>query len=291
MKKIMVTGATGNLGSEVLQILVQKAGENSIFAMARDTSKLDEVKQKGVTVLEADYDNSDSLVKAFQGIDVLYFVSGSDVAKRDKQHENVIEAARKSGVKHVVYTSIQRKDESEFSPFAVIAAVHIKTEKMLKESGLNYTILKHTLYSNVLLDFLGADVIEKGVIYQPAGDGKVPFASRFDMAKAATVVLTTSGHENKAYEISAGKSYSYGDIAGMLSEICGKPISYVSLSAEEYAKALTDAGLPAGIVGMLGAFGEGIKQGEFDIPDPTLEQLIGEKPQELYDYLKEVYLN
>ena len=199
------------------------------------------------------------------------------------------QAAKKAAIKHIVYTSIHHKDESESSPIASIAAVHLQTEKLLKQSGITYTILNHTLYSDVIPNFIGADVIEKGIIYQPAGDGKVPFASRTDMAKAAAVILTTSGHENKSYEIAAGSSYSYADIAEMLTKISCKQISYISPSAEEYAKALTDAGLPSEIVEMLCAFGEGIKQGEFDHPNHTLKQLIGEETQELYDFLKQVY--
>jgi len=289
MKKIMVTGATGNLGSQILQLLIKKAGSKGLSAIARDPSKLASVREQGVNVVQADYENKESLLKAFQGIDILYFVSGSEIDKRMKQHKNVIDTAKEAGIKHVVYTSFQRKTETNASPVAPIASAHVQTEKWLKGSGLTYTILKHALYSDVIPMFLGENVIEREVIYQPAGDGKVSFASRSDMAAAAAVTLTTEGHGNNTYEIAGSESYSYNDIAKILSDLSGKQIVYVSPSAEEFRKTLADAGVPAGIIEMTSMFNEGIRQGEFDFPDPTLEKLIGRQPQSVEDFLKTVY--
>ena len=291
MKKIMVTGATGKLGNQVLQLLVKKARAESLSAIARDTSKLETFKKQGVNVIQADYDEIESLIKAFKTIDTLYFVSASDIAKRQKQHENVVQAAKEAGVKHVVYTSFQRKNETESSPIVAIAAAHLLTEKLLKESGMTYTILKHALYSDVIPMFLGEDVLEKGIIYQSAGDGKVSFTSRSDMAEAAVIVLTEKGHENKTYEISDDKSYSYSDVAEILSNISKKQIAYVSPTTEEFQKALSSAGAPNEIIGMLAMLNEGIKQGEFDIPDTNLEKLLGRKPENLSEFLKKVYSN
>ncbi len=289
MNKIMITGATGHLGSQVLHLLQQEAGNYSIYAIARDPSKLGAEQKEGITVIQADYEDKESLVKAFQGIDKLYFISGNDIFIRKKQHENVVEAAKEAGVKHVVYTSFQRKSETEDSPVAVVAGVHLYTEKLLKQSELNYTIMKHALYSDVIPMFIGEDVLKKGVIYQPAGDGKVSFASRSDMARAAVTVLTTEGHVNKVYEIAGNSSCSYGDIAKMLNKISGKQIVYISPSSEEFKDTLSKAGVPEGIIGMSVTFSEGIRQGEFDFPDPTLEKLIGHKPQSVEEFLTEFY--
>ena len=289
MKQILVTGATGHLGGQVLKLLVEKVDPKSLSAIARDTSKLSEFKEKGVTIIQADYNDPASLVKAFQKIDSLYFVSGSELDKRMKQHENVVDAAKKAGVKHVVYTSFQRKNETEDSPIAMVAATHLQTEKWLKESGVNYTIMKHALYSEGVPMFLGEKVIENGMIYQPAGEGKSAFATRYNMAEAAVTVLTTHGHENKSYEISAGTAYSYDDIAKMLTEISGKQITYVSPSEDEFKKTLTEAGVPDALIGISALFAAGIKQGEFDIPDSTLEKLIGHKPEDLSLFLRKIY--
>ena len=286
----MITGATGGLGNQVLQFLVQKKEVESLSAIVRgDISRLDSFQKQGVKIIPADYDDKESLLKAFEGIDKLYFISGSDLALREKQHENVIEAAKKAGIEHVVYTSFQRKNETNDSPIAMVADVHLKTEKWLRESGLNYTILKHALYTDGLPMFLG-NVMETGMIYLPAGDGKVAFASRKDMAEAASVILTTSGHEDKSYEISAPKSYSFHDVAEFLSDILGKQITYVSPSVDEFKKTLANAGVPDHLVGLSVLFGEGIKQGEFDFPDSTLKNLLGREPETPSEFLRGMYL-
>lgn len=289
MKNILITGATGHLGGEALNQLIEKTDPQYVSVIARDPLKLNFFKDKGINVFQADYDKPSTLEKAFQGIDTLYFVSASDIGKRSKQHENIVAAAKKAGIKHVVYTSFQRKNGTEKSPIAPIAQTHLETERWLKESGVSYTILKHALYLNVVPMFIGDQVIENGSVYFPAGEGKAAYASRSEMAEAAVNILTSGNHENKVYEISNTESYSYHDVAKILSEISGKEITYISPNLDEYKKTMKGFGLPDEIIGMAAMFGEGIKQGEFDFPDNTLEKLIGRKPESLSDFFKKVY--
>ncbi|WP_423127164.1 SDR family oxidoreductase [Gaoshiqia sp. Z1-71] len=289
MKRIMVTGATGQLGGQVLNFLMQKAGAVSISAIARDPSKIAGFQQQGVSVFQADYDDLASLIKAFANIDVLYFVSASEIPKRMKQHENVLTAVRETGVKHVVYTSLQRKDETKESPVAAVSEVHLYTEKWLKESGITYTILKHTLYSEVIPMFIGGQVFDSGQIYLPAGDGKAAFATCTDMAEASANILTTSGHNNKVYEIASGQTYSYHDVAKILGEISGKEIRYVSPTVGEFQKTLKSYGAPEVIVMIVTIFSQAIALGEYDQPDQTLAGLLGREPETLASFLKRRY--
>lgn len=288
MKKIMITGATGGLGGEVLSRLSEKVEPAALYALARDPQKLAEYSAKGVHVVQGDYDDSASLVKAFSGIDTLYFVSGSDMVKRGPQHESIVAAAKETGIKHIVYTSFQRKSEAEDSPLGLLAKVHRETEALIKDSGAKYTILKHALYREAVPMFIGQDVIEKGMIYIPAGDGKANFTSRSDMAKAGAEILSTEGHENKTYTIATTEALSFGDIARVLSEFSGKDIQYVSPSIEEFTETLSGAGVPPEAIGMVTMFGEAIRQGELFDKDDTLEKLIGQ-PESTVDFLKKVY--
>lgn len=134
MSKILVTGATGGLGSAVVNALLAKTEASNISVLVRDAAKVETLKEKGVSVLVGDYSDFDSLVAAFQGIDKLYFVSGNDIHNRIPQQENVVKAAVAAGVKHVVYTSFQRKNETATSPIAFVAEGHLKTEEWLKAS-------------------------------------------------------------------------------------------------------------------------------------------------------------
>lgn len=289
MSTILVTGATGSLGGAVVNFLLKRTDVANISVLVRDEAKATDLKTKGVTLLEGDYNDYQSLVKAFKGIDKLYFVSSSDIENRNSQHKNVVDAAKEAGVKHVFYTSFVRKNETETSPIAMIADSHLKTEQWLEASGVNYTILKHTIYTDMIPIFLGDKLLETGVAYFPAGDGKVGFASRNDMAEVASVLLTTERHENKVYDITNAETVTFQDIAKYISQITDKDIQYVSPSADEYIETLTNAGVPAEYIHMFVGFAEAFKQNELDAVNNTIETLLGRKPETVAEYLEQVY--
>lgn len=289
MSKMLITGATGQLGGAVTNFLYQKGLAAETVALARDPQKAAPIREKGIEVRPGDYDDIGSLAEAFKGIEKLYFVSGNDIGKRIQQHDNVIDAAEEAGVQHVFYTSFQRKNDTESSPIYPVAKSHLHTEKRLKESGLSYTILKHNLYTDYLPVFMGEHVIESGVIEFPAGEGKAAFTTRRDMAEAGANLLAGSGHENKVYEISHNESVSFRDIAGYLSEITGKEIRYDSPVPEEYKAGLIRAGVPEIYAEMNKGFATGIKENEFDFPETTLESILGRKPVSVGEYLGKMY--
>jgi NAD(P)H dehydrogenase (quinone) len=293
MNKILVTGASGHLGEAVANFLLKKTSVNNIAVLVRDSEsdKAKTFKAKGIEVRKGDYNDYNSLVNAFKGIDKLYFVSGNDIVNRNKQQENVVKASKEAGVKHVLYTSIPRKKDSNLSPIALVAESHIKTENWLKESGLTYTLLKHNIYMDMLPIFLGEKLLETGVAYFPAGDGKVGFALRNDMAEAAAAILTSEGHENKSYDITNNRAVSFLEIAAAISKASGKTINYVSPAQEEFIKTLSSAGVPMEYVGMFAGFGEVFKQGELDQTNNLLETLIDRKPTSVTEFLTQVYSN
>lgn len=291
MSNILVTGATGALGNAVINALLNKTKTDTLSIMVRDSKKAEDLKGKGVDVRTGDYSDYTSLLSAFKGIDKLYFVSGNDIVNRAKQQENVVKAAKEAGVKHILYTSFERHNETETSPLVFIADAHLKTENWIKESGMAYTILKHNLYMDILPMFIGDKVLETGTIFLPAGEGKTAFTLRQDMAEVSAVILTTDGHENKVYDISTDAAVSFSEIAAAISKISGKEIRYISPAPEEFVKALTDAGVPEQFVGMTADFAEGIKQQEFNKTSDIIERLTGRKPFTVNEYLKETYFS
>jgi NAD(P)H dehydrogenase (quinone) len=289
MSKILVTGATGQLGKVAVTELLQKLPATDISVLVRDSGKAADIKAKGVHVIQGDYNDYASLAAAFKGVDKLYFVSSSDVMNRLPQHQNIVKAAVETGVGHIVYTSAQRKSEDGTSPVALVADTHWKTDDLIKQSGLTYTILKHALYTDILPMFMGDKVIQTGTIFLPAGDGKSSYATRADLAAAGAIVLTSAGHENKVYEFGGPVSYSFHDIAGILSELSGKTIQYVSPSAELYSQQLKSFGVPDEAIQGAASFCVAIAQGEFDFPSTDLERLLQRKPQTVKDFLKAAY--
>lgn len=193
-------------------------------------------------------------------------------------------------MKHIFYTGVTMKDINT-SALKPLLEDHFQTEDYIREMGLTYTFLQNTLYYDVIPMFLGEKVLETGV-YFPAGEGKVAFATRSDLAEATATLLTGEGHENKTYNLTGLESVSFADIARELSAITGNEITYNSPDPKEFEATLRQFGLPEeGIVQMSVLFAAGMKNNDFDLPGNTLEQILGRRPQSLSDFLKEVYNN
>ena len=291
MSKILVTGATGHLGKAITEFLLQKTDAANISVLVRDATKAEVFKSKGVEIKVGDYNDYESLLSAFKGVDKLYLVSGTDIENRTAQQESAIHAAKEAGVKHVIYTSYQRKTKSANSPVALIADSHLHTEKVLKESGLTYTILEDGLYAEVIPNFAGAKVLESKTIILPAGKGKTAFATRADMAEASAVILLdeTGKFDNKSIEISGSEAISWEQIAAIISKVSGETITYAPMQKAEFADVLAKAGVPALYIDMQVGFGQAIEAGEFDGVSGELESLLGRKPVTVEEYLSGVY--
>ncbi|MDR7132213.1 NAD(P)H dehydrogenase (quinone) [Algoriphagus sp. 4150] len=289
MSKITITGASGQFGKATVDFLIEKGVKASeITGLVRDESKAKDLTAQGVSIKIGDYDNYDSLVAAFQGAEKVLLISGTDLANRSAQHKNVINAAKEAGVAHVLYTSFERKNEGADSPMAFLGQSHIETDQALKASGLNYTIFRNNLYLEVIPMFVGEQVLDSGIFF-PAGEGKVAFADRDNLAEAAANVLLGAGHENREYTMSNDENYTFQTIADELAELTGKDIAYVSPSSEVYSDTLTKAGVPAEYIGMFVSFAEAIKQGEFETEKSDLEALLGRRPTDLKSYLAKTY--
>jgi NAD(P)H dehydrogenase (quinone) len=287
---ILVTGATGQFGTSAIDFLLKKGiSANTIVALIREDGKAAELKEKGVNVRMGDYDDYASLVNAFTGIEKVLFISGSDIMNRLSHHQNVIDAAKETGVQHLIYTSFQRNNETETSPLWMVAQSHIQTEKWLKESGMEYTILRNNLYMDFLPAFIGENVLETGGIYLPAGQGKVSAVLRSEMAEAAADILATKGHEGKEYNFSNTVAVSYPEMAQWISAISGKQINYTSPSVEDYAKTLHNFGVPAEIIGLFSSFAVAQAEGELELVSTDLEKLLGRKPTTVKDFLSTIY--
>ena len=234
---IGVTGATGQLGRLVVSGLRRRVPASEIVALVRTPAKAEGL---GVDVREADYSRPETLDRALAGIDTLLLISSNEIGKRAAQHRNVIEAAKKAGVKWIVYTSLLHADRSPLS----LAGEHLATEAELKASGIPATVLRNGWYTeNYTASVPGA--VAGGAFLGSAGNGKISSAARADYADAAVAVLTGEGHHGKTYELAGDQAYTLADLAAEIARQTGKDIPYKDLSEADYAAALTRIGLPA----------------------------------------------
>jgi len=239
MTKIAITGATGQLGRLVVAKLKEKTATDNIVALVRSPQKAADL---GVEAREADYNQPETLEQTLAGINTLLLISGSEVGKRATQHKNVIDAAKKNGVKWIVYTSLLHADTSSLS----LAEEHLATEAALKDAGIPYTLLRNGWYTeNYTGSIPGA--LAGGAFIGSAGEGKISSAARADFADAAVVVLTGEGHEGKVYELAGDEAYTLRDLAAEVSRQTGRDIPYKNLPEADYAAALTSFGLPEGL--------------------------------------------
>jgi len=288
IKMILVTGASGHLGKATIDFLLKKVPANQISALVRSEAKAAEFTEKGIAVHIGDYTDYDSMVKAFAGTDKLFLISSSDLGgDRSVQHINAIKAAKAAGVQHIVYTGFDLKDP-DHTALAAVEDAHKKTAAYLKTSGLRYTLLNNNLYADVLPQFLGEKVLETGVFF-PAGSGKVPFATRMDMAEASAILLASDDYKENVYAFASDTVYSFDDIAKILSELSGKEVPYLNPSKETFINQMKGFGVPETAAGFMAAFGEAIANDELDTKRTVLPALLGRKPTTLKEYLKSVY--
>jgi NAD(P)H dehydrogenase (quinone) len=260
---IVVTGASGALG----RLVVKGLPTGQVVAAARTPEK---VADLGVPVRVADYDRPETLVEAFTGADKVLLVSSSEVGKRLPQHTAVVEAAKKAGVPHLVYTSVLRADTSTLG----LAPEHKATEQLIRESGIPFTFLRNGWYTeNYTSTFQQA--AQTGGFIGSAGAGRVASATRADYAEAAVAVLTGTGHEGRVYELAGDTSWSYPELARALTTAAGREVTYTNLTADQHREALTSYNLPAHLVDLLVDSDHGIAVGQLDDSTGELGKLIG----------------
>ena len=287
--KILITGATGKLGGLVLDSLFTKTAKENIAVMLRNDKRAEAFSNKGIEVRIANYDDTGSMVKAFKDIDKLYFISGTDLEGRLTQHKNVVAAAIKANVGHIIYTSFSRKGGPEAHPLLTLAEGHIIAENAIRDSGIPYTLLLNNYYMEVIPLFVGENILQSKTIYFPAGHGKNGFIARQDIAELSAVILTTTGHEQKSYEVSGEQAYDFEEVAKLISEVSGITIKYISPSEEDFAKALDNYGVPPALIELSSLSAKAIVTGEFDKISNTYERITGRKPTSLIEFLHQQY--
>ncbi|HEY9524488.1 MAG TPA: SDR family oxidoreductase, partial [Thermopolyspora sp.] len=235
---IVITGANGRLGRLIVRGLAARIGAEHTIAAVRTPAKAEDLVALGVQVRQADYDRPKTLAEAFAGAEKVLLISGSEVGRRVGQHQAVIDAAKRAGVPHLLYTGILGGPEADFP----LAHEHKLTERAILESGLTHTFLRHGWYSENYTENL-ATVLTNKVIVGNAGEGRVASATRQDFAEAAVAVLSTDGHDNTAYELSGDEAWSLPEYAAEISRQSGTPIAYQDVPAATHKEILLGAGL------------------------------------------------
>jgi NAD(P)H dehydrogenase (quinone) len=274
---IVITGASGQLGRLTAEVILDRMRGSEVILTTRRPQAISDLAERGARVRLADFDRPETLAEAFAGAEKLLLISADDLGRRAAQHRAAIEAARKAGVRHVAYTSYLNPVEE--NP-AAITPSHRDTEWALRESGLAWSALRHAFYAEYQVPS-GAQAIATGQLVHNSGDGRIAYVSREDCAAAAAAVLTTEGHEDKAYDITGPEPLSQDDVAALLSEVSGRPVEAVAVDDEAFIEGLTSAGVPEPAAREIASYGRAIREGYLREASDAVENLTGRPPRSL----------
>jgi len=282
--KILVTGATGKLGSKVVDTLLKTVPANQLAVSVRNPEKAKGLRAQGVDVRQGDFDRPETLDAAFKGIDRLLLISADgDNETRIRQHTNAVAAADRAGVKFIAYTSIVNAQESK----NFLAPTHQATEEAILKTGISYSFLRNNWYlENEISSIQG--VLAGAPWVTSAGNGKVGWALQQDYAEAAAAVLSGNGHENTTYELS-GKLLSQDELASALSSVLGKEVSVQQVDDATYADIMKGAGVPDFLIPMLVDIQKGIREGTLEIESNDFEKLLGRPATPINEGLTQIF--
>ncbi|AZK45681.1 SDR family oxidoreductase [Paenibacillus lentus] len=281
--KILVTGATGKLGTKVVNTLLQTVPADQLAVSVRNPEKAEDLRKRGVEVRQGDFDHPNTLDAAFSGIDRLLIISADgDNETRIRQHGNAVDAAKRAGVKFIAYTSLANARESK----NFLAPTHKATEEMILATGIPYSFLRNNWYlENEVSTIQG--VLAGAPWVTSAGSGKVGWAAQQDYADAAAAVLTGSGHENTTYELS-GKLLTQEEFAAALGTVIGKQVPVQQVDDVAYGNIMKEAGVPDFVIPMLVEIQKGIREGTLEVESNDFEKLLGRPLTPIHEVLSQL---
>ncbi|WP_084104216.1 NAD(P)H-binding protein [Demequina sp. NBRC 110056] len=280
---IAVTAASGNLGPLVVDALLERGVRpGQIVAVVRDPAKVDHMAAQGVSIRQGNYDNPPSLAAAFEGVQKVLVISGSEIGRRVQQHANAIHAAAAAGAELIAYTSVLRAGDATENP---VLPEHVGTERVLEESGAPFVVLRNGFYTENYVDQV-RQAMRSGELLTSAGEGRTASATRADFAAAAATVLTTPGHAGQRYELAGDAGWTMRELAETAGRLGGRQVVLRQLDESAHLEALLGAGTPEPIAEFAVALDRAVRDGELDVLGADLAELAGRPTTALEDGLR-----
>lgn len=272
---IAVTGATGGLGRRVATHLADRGLAQRLIV--RDAARAPAVTTADIAEVSG-YHDSAAMLEALRGVHTLFLVSARESANRIAEHISVVDAAVEAGVARIVYTSsLGASADATFT----FARDHFATEEQVRKTGLAFTFLRDSLYLELVPVLTSAE----GILAGPAGDGRIAWVSRADIAEVAVAVLTGAGHDGQTYDLTGPEARTLDYAAEQLSEFSGRQVIYRNESLEEAYAARSSYGAPQFEVDGWVTSYACIATGEMDVVSDTIPRITGHAAQSLPEFL------
>ncbi|MFE4108641.1 SDR family oxidoreductase [Almyronema epifaneia] len=237
-RKILVTGATGSNGTEIVKRL--SAQNTQVRAMVRNPDRAKEIALPNVELVEGNFDRPETLLEALTEVDRAFLLTNS-TEHAEAQQLAFVDAARQSSVKHIVKLSQFAADAH--SPVRFLR-YHAAVEAAIQASGMTYTFLRPNLFMQGLLGFRST-ITSQNAFYAAIGDAKVSVVDVRDIADVAVAALTEAGHEGKIYDLTGSQALTHTEMAEYLSAALKRQIAFVDIPPEQMREAMVGLGMPA----------------------------------------------
>jgi uncharacterized protein YbjT (DUF2867 family) len=224
---ILVTGATGTIGSRVIEELTDR--DVTVRAALRDSGTGQQTLPEGVEWVEFDFERPETWGAAFEGVDAMFLMRPPAITRVGKSITPAIDAAERVGVEHVVVLSVLGAEKNPILP-------HRKIETHVLDTDLDWTFLRPSFFMQNLVQTHREEIVERGEIVVPAGNGTTSFVDAADIAAVAAEALVEPGLEGQAYDITGPEALTYHEVARILSDVLDREISYEEPSLIEFAR-------------------------------------------------------
>jgi NAD(P)H dehydrogenase (quinone) len=285
---LLITGATGQLGTAVVRQLLACTDSAEIAVLVRDPGKAADLQRQGVSVRVGDYGDAYSLARAMKGIDRVLLFASNQYQQRMRQHQNVIDAARAADVELLGFTSRSLGDMTG-SQNAMMRD-YFETEERIRQSGVPAVIFRNALYLDTLPVSLGGPAVFAAGIRVPAGHGAVAYALRRELGEATANAMLDHSGGDRTYVLAAPRAYTFEDVANALSEIAGSTVTYISVSDDDFVAHATGHGVPEPMARHLVGFFADVRHNLLDQTSTDLHTLLGREPASLKDGLAELFV-
>jgi uncharacterized protein YbjT (DUF2867 family) len=294
-KTILVTGATGTVGSEVVKHLaaISLSSGYNIRAAVHSKNKSNQLRQfdnKRVEIVDLDYTKTETVAYALNGVDKI-FLQTLPIPNVIDISSNLVDEAKKNGVKYIVKLSAMGAGSE---PGSTILRLHEEEEKIIKDSGIPYTFLRPPAFMQNFVTQFGHTIKTQNAFYVPAEDAKMSFIDSRDIAAVAAEILTKNNagssrqhYENKAYDITGSDALSYGQAANILSSVAGKKISYVNITEEDARRGMKHIGIGDWFIDVMMELFRIIRAGYGSETTTVVEDITGRKPISFAQFAKD----
>jgi uncharacterized protein YbjT (DUF2867 family) len=279
---ILITGSTGNVGSQVVKQLSSFSG--SVRAAVQSKNRADDIKNTKAELVEMNFNKSDTIEAAFKDVQKIFLLTPF-VPDMVEMSKSLIREAKKANVNHIVK---QSAFGSDLKDGITMNKLHRQVEEAIESSGINYTFLRPMSFMQNYLG-LSDSIKSQGVFYAPLIDSRTSFVDVRDIAAVAVEALTKTGHENKAYNITGPEAVSNYDIANILSNTTGRKITYVNISDDEARKGMKENGMQEWTINALMELYNFQKAGKASHVSLDVERVTYRKPISFEQFSKDYF--